>query len=259
MRLSLKVTISFCQVMIVLLALALPTIALLSCKTSAAEPSDTIHDCEMSFPPGEWRSLLGDSAGKKSFGFRQLEEKNKSPGGWSHEGGSLVAKQGKAFQSLISNCKFLDFELEFEWIISPGGNSGIKYLVSSDPGPRFAKGLEYQILDDVLHPDARIGENRTAGALYDLIPPAENKKLNPPGRINQSRIIFARGKGEHWLNGEKVLAFDMDSKEFAQNFEKSKFKAIAGFVAARSGHILIQHHDDKVEFLKIRIKSGHTR
>ena len=238
------------------LSLVLPV----ACKTTEADPSDATQDCIAAFPPGEWRSLLGGSTGNGNpDAFRELQEGNKSPGGWVQEGPRLVSKAGPQFQSLVSKCAFRDFELEFDWIISSGGNSGIKYLVSVHPGPRFARGFEYQIVDDALHPDARAGDNRKAAALYDLIAPVESKKLNPAGEVNTSRIVLASGKGEHWLNGTKVLSFDKESKDFTSVVAKSKFKAIAGFASAQSGHILIQHHDDRVEFLKLRIKPGQTR
>ncbi len=103
---------------------------------------------------------------------------------------------------------FGNFELSFEWKVSPGGNSGIKYNVSEElsvanPPKYAALGFEYQILDDERHPDGELPSHR-AGALYDMIAPNSSKQLRPAGEFNSSRIVFRGSHGEHWLNGEKV-------------------------------------------------------
>jgi hypothetical protein len=151
-----------------------------------------------------------------------------------------------------------DFELRFEWKISPGGNSGIKYNVSEEismavPPKQAAIGFEYQILDDAGHPDADNGPNRTAGALYDLVPPGA-KTLKPMGEFNEARIVFRGSHGEHWLNGAKVLEFDLGTPEMNERLAASKYRDIADFDKKRRGHIVLQDHGDAVWFRNIKIR-----
>jgi hypothetical protein len=153
---------------------------------------------------------------------------------------------------------FEDFELELEWKISAGGNSGIKYNVSEEMSVSYAPqqaalGFEYQVLDDERHPDAKAGENRTAAALYDLIAP-QGKKLRPVGEFNQARIVFKGNHGEHWLNGVKVLEYELDTPLMAQLISQSKFKDIPEFARKRKGHIVLQDHTDAVWFRNIKIR-----
>ena len=154
--------------------------------------------------------------------------------------------------------EFEDFELVFEWKISPGGNSGVKYNVSEEmstanPPSHAALGFEYQVLDDDKHPDAKNGPNRTAGALYDLIGPGDHR-LKPVGEYNTARIVFIGKHGEHWLNGVKVLEFDLDTPAFGELLAKSKYKNIPKFAEKRKGHIVLQDHTDAVWYRNIKIR-----
>ncbi len=153
---------------------------------------------------------------------------------------------------------FEDFELAFDWKISPGGNSGVKYNVSEELSiklapNRAALGFEYQILDDDRHPDAKNGPNRTAAALYDLVAP-EGKTLKPVGDWNSAKIVFRGRHGEHWLNGVKVLEFESGSRDFQARREKSKYKTIPEFAEKRGGHIVLQDHGDAVWFRNVKIR-----
>ncbi len=174
----------------------------------------------------------------------------------------LADGQPAAGGDLITAETFQDFELAFEWKISPGGNSGIKYNVSEEMSlalavNRAALGFEYQVLDDERHPDARNGDNRTAAALYDLMAPA-GKTVRPAGQWNAARIVFRHGHGEHWLNGTKVLEFDVASPDFQKRLQASKYKSIPHFADQRKGHIVLQDHADAAWFrsLKIRMLDG---
>lgn len=153
---------------------------------------------------------------------------------------------------------FENFELYLEWKISPGGNSGIKYNVSEQMSasfpPRYAAlGFEYQVLDDENHPDAKVGANRTAAALYDLIEP-KGKKLKPVGEYNTARIVFNGGRGEHWLNGVKVLEYELGTPEMKSRVVSSKYKTIPGFATRRTAHIVLQDHGDAVWYRNIKIR-----
>lgn len=153
---------------------------------------------------------------------------------------------------------FRDFELVFEWKISPGGNSGVKYNVSEEmstakPPRNAALGFEYQVLDDDVHPDAKNGPNRTAAALYDLVAP-EGKSLKPVGEFNQAKIFFRGNHGEHWLNDVRVLSYELGTQRMNELLARSKYKDIAGFADKRSGHIILQDHTDAVWFRNIKIR-----
>jgi len=175
------------------------------------------------------------------------EEVPLQPDGQPLQGGDIMTQEA-----------FKDFELRFEWKISRAGNSGIKYNVSeemstSHPPQTAALGFEYQILDDKNHPDAKNGDNRTAAALYDLKAP-ERKKLKPVGEFNTGRIVFIGNHGEHWLNGVKVLDYDLKTPHMEGLLKKSKYASIQGFADKRDGHIVLQDHTDAVWYRNIKIR-----
>ena len=215
----------------------------------------------------EWRPLFD---GQTFSGWRGLGRESVPPEHWVIEDGAIRkvasgdvprAPDGQPVLGgdLMTQETFRDFELIFEWKVSPGANSGIKYNVSEEASTAFppanaALGFEYQVLDDELHPDAANGPNRTAAAVYDLFPPGANKALRPVGAFNTGRIVFTDGHGEHWLNGEKVLEFDLRSQPFDSAFAVSKYAPLPGFGELRSGHIVLQDHGDEVWFRNIKIR-----
>ncbi|MEZ4700316.1 MAG: DUF1080 domain-containing protein [Rhodothermales bacterium] len=148
-----------------------------------------------------------------------------------------------------------NFELSFEWKVAPGANSGIKYNVIESMSEGNPLGFEYQVLDDDLHPDAKMGRdgNRTAAGLYDLIPPA-NKKLNPVGEWNQGKIVFDGNHAEHWLNGQKTLEYDLGSSRMDSLLALSKYAPIEGFGDKHAGHIVLQDHNDDVWYRNIKVR-----
>jgi hypothetical protein len=167
--------------------------------------------------------------------------------------------QPAAGGDLITRDVFRDFELTFDWKISPGGNSGVKYNVSEEismaNAPNHAAlGFEYQVLDDKLAEDRLIPSHRAAG-LYDLIPPRADKTLKPAGEWNSSRIIFRGNHGEHWLNGSKVVEFDLGTPAMDSALAASKYRNIPHFAERRAGHIVLQDHGDEVYYRNIRIRS----
>ena len=162
---------------------------------------------------------------------------------------------------LMTVDSFADFELSFEWRVTPGANSGVKYNVSEtmstaqggSGGPSHsALGFEYQILDDARHEDGKLPSHRSA-ALYDLIAPSATPR--PVGQWNGSRILFRGNHGEHWLNGMKVVEFDLGTARMDSLLAASKYKTIPRFGAKRRGHIVLQDHGDEVYYRDIKVRS----
>ncbi len=219
-------------------------------------------------PAGDWQQLFD---GQSFQGWRGLGRSSIPQGHWRVEDGMIrklasgevsTAADGQPLEGgdIMTVDTYENFELVFEWKVAPGANSGIKYNVSeamstASPPGYAALGFEYQVLDDELHPDAQNGPNRTAGALYDLQGPSPAKHLKPVGQFNRGRILFRHGHGEHWLNGVKVVEFDLDSEDFKARLAKSKYEPTPGFADKRKGHIVLQDHGDDVWFRNIRIRT----
>jgi hypothetical protein len=150
-----------------------------------------------------------------------------------------------------------DFELTFEWKVPPGANSGVKYNVSEEISKRSANhaalGFEYQVLDDSLNDDNKVPSHR-AGSLYDLIPPNGEKHLAPVGQWNRARIILRGNHGEHWLNGKKIVTYDLGTPHMDSLLAKSKYRSIQGFADRRAGHIVLQDHGDEAWYRDIKIR-----
>ena len=183
--------------------------------------------------------------------------------GWKVEGNVLtvLAKTDStpAGKDIITKNQYSNFELELEIKLTEGANSGIKYFVVNDfPGYEGQYlGLEYQLIDDQRHADAKLGNNgnRTMASLYDLIPAAKDKNVNPPGQWNKIKLLVDGNHVEHWLNGQKVLEFDRKSDAFRQLVALSKYKDFQNFGEVQQGHILLQGHSDEVAFRAIRIRT----
>ncbi len=147
---------------------------------------------------------------------------------------------------IVTKSHYKDFDLRFEWKISEGGNSGIKYRT------RSRLGLEYQILDDERHKDRKNPSHR-AGALYDLYPTVDNKPYKPAGEWNTGRIVAKGNHIQHWLNSTLVVEVELGSDDWAERFQKSKYRKHEGF-GTWTGPILLQDHRNKVWFRNVRIE-----
>ncbi len=213
-----------------------------------------------------WR-LLWD--GKTSNGWRGAKLDHFPKSGWEIKDGNLTVMATDGGEStgpgdIITEKLFSSFELELEFKITEGANSGIKYFVDAElnKGPGSAIGCEFQILDDKNHPDAKAGVNgnRTIGSLYDLIT-AENlsiagrsKQFKGIGNWNKARIVAKGSLVEHWLNNEKVIEYDRSSQMFRALVAYSKYKKWPEFGQWPSGHILLQDHGDTVHYRSIKIR-----
>jgi hypothetical protein len=160
---------------------------------------------------------------------------------------------------LVSDSTYRDFELTWEWKISEAGNSGLKYNVSESLSsgmapPHSAKGWEYQMNDDEKNEDNKLASHRS-GALFDLLAPSAAKEIHPAGEWNRSGILFRDGHGEHWLNGRKILEYDLGSAAFDSAFAASKYAGYpAWFRLRRAGQVVLQDHGDVVWFRNIKIR-----
>ncbi len=200
-----------------------------------------------------WRFLFN---GKNLEGWRQYASQKPPGSAWKIEDGVLTKDIGTSGGHIITNEKFTDYQLSWEWKIAPKGNNGLKYLVIEER--TSAPGLEYQLLDDNGHPDAKNGPDRQAAALYDILPPAADKPSKPAGEWNQSLIIVKGEHVEHWLNGAKVLEFTLGSPELMKAIENSKFANAKGFGRKTEGHIMITDHNDRCSFRNIKILPTHA-
>lgn len=184
--------------------------------------------------------------------------------GWSITNGELKVLGNDGSEStnggdIVTKEQYNTFDLSFEFKLTSGANSGLKYFVTLDEhNTGSAIGLEYQVLDDEKHPDAKMGRegNRTLASLYDLIKADKQIRfLKPIGEWNNGRVVVhPDNKVEHYLNGVKVLEYNRGSEDFRKLVAISKFKEINNFGEADQGHILLQDHGDEVSFRSIKIK-----
>ena len=181
------------------------------------------------------------------------------PDSWKVEDGALVTLTGVPNVDLVTKEAYKDFELEFEWKVSIAGNSGVFFhmqeVLNHESGngnsPNWLDNFEMQILDDINFNDKE--PKRSAGSLYDLITP-QHKQLKPVGEYNQAKLIVKGNHVEHWLNGKKLLEYEMGSNEMNKLLKESKFKANPGYGKSTDGLIMFQHHGQKVWFKNIRIR-----
>lgn len=210
-----------------------------------------------------WRLLFD---GKTNAGWRSAtsEEFPTKPGGWVIRDGTMTILGSKGGESanvgdIVTKEEFSAFDLSFEFRMSRGANSGVKYFVTLNEDTKgSAIGLEYQVLDDAVHPDAKLGRNgdRTLASLYDLIPANKPPRfVHPIGEWNTGRIVvYPNNHVEHYLNGIKVLEYERGSKEFKDLVAISKFIIWKNFGEAKQGHILLQDHGFDVNYRSIKIK-----
>lgn len=176
--------------------------------------------------------------------------------GWKMSNGvlSVEPSEGKG-GDIVTTDSYSNFELSVDFKLTEGGNSGIKYFV--DPNlPTSGLGLEFQLLDDDKHPDAKKGRdgNRTTASLYDMIPAAKDKPVRKIGEWNTAKIISKGNHTEHWLNGVKVLEYERNSDEYRRLIAMSKYKDLPNFGTGERGRILLQYHGDQAFFRNIKIR-----
>lgn len=203
-----------------------------------------------------WRLLFDGHTADQWRGYQRQDMNGLR---WTVSDGCLAlppadGSDTRGSRDIVSRDQFDDFELEWEWRVAEGANSGVKYFVQ-EVRPA-AIGHEYQIIDDARHPDAKLreGKRRTA-AFYDVLA-APSAHPRPAGEFNQSRILVKGNHVEHWLNGEKVLAYELDTDALRTAIADSKFKDIEGFDRHQRGHLLLQDHGDAVCYRNIKVRTA---
>ena len=209
-----------------------------------------------------WKLLFD---GKTSAGWQSARKLGSFPDhGWTIEDGVLSVNKGDGGESrnggdIITDREYRNFILQVEFKLTPGANSGIKYFVDPfmNQGAGSSIGCEFQVLDDELHPDAKLGVkgNRTMGSLYDLIPaPKGEWETYTIDGWQRAMVIVDGHHVEHWLNGHKLLEYERDNQMWDALVAYSKYKDWPDFGNAEQGYILLQDHGDHVSYRNIKIK-----
>jgi hypothetical protein len=208
-----------------------------------------------------WKLLFD---GKTSQGWRSAKAPTFPAQGWQVTDGTMTVlpSEGKEAANggdIVTNAEYKAFDLSFEFKLTPGANSGVKYFVTlAEKTDMSAIGLEYQVLDDALHPDAKLGRDgdRTLASLYDLKTADKPVRfVHPIGEWNVGRVVvYPNNHVEHYLNGAKVLEYERGSPAFRELVAQSKYHIWPNFGEAPAGHLLLQDHGNRVSFRSIKLK-----
>ena len=193
-----------------------------------------------------WEQLLGNNYLEFWRGYKD----EAWPQGWGVVYGVLNRAEGGG--DLMTVATYADFVLKLEWKISPGGNSGIMYRVSTGDDAPYFSGPEYQVLDNREHHDGQQAST-SAGSLYGLYAP-ECDVVRPAGQWNTTCIVVCGNHVEHWLNGRKIIDCEIGSDDWNERMKNSKFAKWSQFAKNREGHIVLQDHGDQVWYRNIRIR-----
>ena len=200
--------------------------------------------------------------GTSTSAWKDINSDNFPEHGWLVNNGILtVLAKTDNFEGghdIITKEQFSNFELEFEVLLSEGANSGVKYMVVNIySGNKSYLGLEYQLIDNERHEDAKLGRNgnRKMAALYDILPARENIKINPVGEWNKIKIVVNKNKVQHWLNDKIAVEYIRNSDSYKELVSLSKYNKLENFGGQEKGHILLQGHGNEVSFRNIRITS----
>ncbi len=193
-----------------------------------------------------WRNYQKSTIGegwKVADGALYLDVQDKEEGHWQGNGGDIITEG-----------QYENYDLRMEWKIGECGNSGIIYNVVELGSCEYVwqTGPEIQLLDNPCHPDGKL-ENHRAGSLYDMIAPSK-LVVKPAGEWNKMRLKIKNGKVTEWLNGKKIVEYEMFTPKWEEMIANSKFKDMPNFGKARKGHIALQDHGNPVWFRNIKIK-----
>lgn len=198
-----------------------------------------------------WKLLFN---GKDMDGWRTF--KNKENDSWEVVDGALHCKPDSAAEKradLLTVDQYENFDLEFEWKVAPGDNSGVIYRATEEFDQPYLSGPEYQVIDDKNY-SGGLTVTQTSASNYDMHAAPEDKKINPPGEWNSGRIVANGNHIEHWLNDVKVVEYEINSDDWKKRRAGSKWKDAKGYGIASKGHIDLQDHGGEVWYRNIRIK-----
>ncbi len=218
---------------------------------TASKPINWLTNAERA---AGWKLLFD---GATFTGWRGFRQSGLPANAWEIRDGLLhtVPRVGQEKPSgpgdLITEAKFQDFELTWEWRLANGANSGIKYLVTEDRPA--APGHEYQMVDDWGYPGPPLGPAQFTAAFYDVLPANTRTALRPVSTWNLSKVLVRGRHVEHWLNGQNVLVYGLGSPPVAAGLAGSKFKDVPGFGEKIAGHIMLTYHNDECWFRNIKI------
>jgi hypothetical protein len=207
----------------------------------AMAPDNTLTPAEAS----AGYKLLFD--GKTTAGWKGFKTP-KPDAGWKIKDGAL-SPDPKTSKDLVTTGSYENFDLSFDWKISPKGNSGLMYHVIPVGDETYESGPEYQILDNA-HGEPPL---QRAASLFALYAPTKDM-TKPVGQFNHARLVVDHGKVQHWLNGAKVVEYDLGSADFKARVAASKFKQWPQFATGKTGAIALQNHGDDVAFKNLKIK-----
>jgi hypothetical protein len=215
-----------------------------------ATPLNTLSEAEKA---AGWKRLFD---GKTLDGWHNFKQKTTLPQ-WSVKDGviTLNPSKGKRNPGLVTDRAFENFELSLEWKIGPGGNSGVFYRIDeTQPGSELNwTGIECQILDDNKYASAKANPSTRTGAAYEMYAPAVDA-AKPVGQWNQLRILVRGNHVEHWLNGQKVVDYEILSDDWLKRREASKFNEHPNYGRTAKGHLALQDHGHVAEFRNVKIR-----
>jgi hypothetical protein len=231
------------------IALSAALIATTACKTASgtATSAAALNTLTPQEQQAGWKLLFD---GKTTSGWRNYKKQDVNPA-WTVADGILM-RTGEHAGDLITVDKYRNFELAFDWKVPEGGNSGVMYRASEDNDYIWQSGPEFQLLDNERHPDGK-REETSAGSVFDVYP-APHSATHPAGEWNSSRIVVNGNHVEHWMNGQKVVEYELGSADWQARVAASKWKNTPTYGKSPEGYIGLQGDHDKVQFRNIRVR-----
>lgn len=246
---------------IILLAIVLSSCGKTEQKQAATEAvakvaSEALPELTTEQKAEGWKLLFD---GQSTNGWQIFKARKNNT--WEVQNGTLHCKAlmegvsgiGDERSDIMTTDEFENFELAFDWKISPEGNSGVMFRVTEEFEQPYYSGPEYQIIDDKGYP-GELHDGQRTGDNYDMHI-AENKTVNQVGTWNSARIIVSGNHVEHWLNGAKVVEYELGSADWTKRKNASKWKDATGYGMAKKGHIVFQDHGNEVWFKNVMIKA----
>lgn len=238
---------------VLLLSLSLAAGSLASRVPAAPSSLNTLTESERA---QGWKLLFDGNTTQGWRGFRQPTvppEWQVIDGALSLNKNTAPGEPGSLGVGLMTEGEWSNFELQIDWKVAPGANSGVFYRMTEDGTQPNQTGIEMQILDNERHPDAKNGPLRQAGSCYQVYPAAKDA-TRPVGEWNHARLLVNGNHVEHWLNDVKVVEYELGSDDWKARVAQSKYKNSPKYGRMPKGHLLLQDHSHHVEFRNIKLR-----